>query len=382
MTKRTAIAFSDAVPFEIFRTGTHTPMQGAAITFADADLQAIADAYDPAISQAPIVVGHPAIDAPAYGWVTSLAVDSDRLAAVPEQVDPAFAELVRSGRFKTVSASFYRPGQANNPRPEGFYLRHVGFLGAQPPAVKGLRPASFVDDPECLTVEFADWPVSWATASGFRTIGRLFRALRDYMIDRDGLDTADKVLPDWDVGRVAEIPAELDPPPGTVPGSISYSTATETEDQSMPTPAELEAREAALRQRQSEIEAREARFADEQSALRKAEDADLLDGLVKAGRLPKDARPLAEALFAEMRAGGETIDFADGERTEKVSARDLFGRLLEALPLPVPTGELAFGEAGVDGQDPQAVAVAIKAAAEKHGGDVIKGLSAIRGSVK
>jgi hypothetical protein len=362
-------------------------MQGEAITFADADLQAIADAYDPAISQAPIVVGHPAIDAPAYGWIDSLAVDGDRLAAVPEQVDPAFADLVRAGRFKTVSASFYRPGQTNNPRPEGYYLRHVGFLGAQPPAVKGLKPASFADDPECLTVEFADWQGSWATASGFRAIGRLFRSLRDYLIASDGLDAADKVLPDWDVTRVAEIPAELDPPPGTSP--IAYSDPPENEDQSMPTPAELEAREAELQQRQSAIEAREARFAEDEATRRAeevtrrtSEDAVLLDSLVAAGRLPKDARPLAEALFAEMRAGDETIDFADGESTKKVSARNLLGRLLEALPLPVPTGELAFGEAGIDGQDPQAIGAAIKAAAEKNGGDVLKGLAAIRGSTR
>ncbi|OYW21050.1 MAG: hypothetical protein B7Z43_11640, partial [Sphingomonas sp. 12-62-6] len=43
------------------------------IRAAEADLAATAAAYDPAKFEAPIVVGHPALDAPAYGWVRGLA---------------------------------------------------------------------------------------------------------------------------------------------------------------------------------------------------------------------------------------------------------------------------------------------------------------------
>ncbi len=375
MTKRTALDFADAKPFEIFRTGTHTPMNGAAIPFAEADLQSIADAYDPALFQAPIVVGHPKLDAPAYGWVGALTVEGDRLAAVPEQVDPAFAELVRSGRFKTVSASFYRPGQTSNPKPEGYYLRHVGFLGAQPPAVKGLKPASFAaGDDEYLTIEFGD---GWAMASGIRVAGGLFRRLRDYLIGSAGLDVADRVLPDWDVQSLADLPAEIDPP--STDAVSPPSIYAEPKGETMPTAAELEAREEGLRKRQAELDARDAAFAETNLVRRKAEDVATLDGLVQAGRLPKVLRPIADALFAEIRTIETTVDFADGETTVQATPRDLLGRLLAALPVPVPTGELAYGEAAIDTGDPTAIAAAITDAAAKNGGDVLKGLSTIRG---
>ena len=79
-------------------------MSGAALDFSVDDLAASAAAYDPALSEAPIVVGHPVTDAPAYGWVKSLAFAGGGLEAEPDQVDPAFAEMVAAGRFKKISA--------------------------------------------------------------------------------------------------------------------------------------------------------------------------------------------------------------------------------------------------------------------------------------
>ena len=79
---------------EIFRGGTHTDMRGTTLAFGESEIAGIAAAYDPALSEAPIVIGHPRTDAPAYGWVKSLSARGDRLYAEPDQVDAAFAELV------------------------------------------------------------------------------------------------------------------------------------------------------------------------------------------------------------------------------------------------------------------------------------------------
>ena len=100
---------------EIFRGGTHTDMRGTTLAFGESEIVDIAAAYDPALSEAPIVIGHPRTDAPAYGWVKSLSARGDRLYAEPDQVDAAFAELVESGRYKKVSACFYRPTAPANP---------------------------------------------------------------------------------------------------------------------------------------------------------------------------------------------------------------------------------------------------------------------------
>jgi hypothetical protein len=146
-------------PIQIFRAGTHTDMSGRSLVFTGDDLTAMAEGYDPKRHEAPLVTGHPKHDDPAYGWVSSLQVVNGILEATPRQVDSRFAELVRAGRFKKISATFYSPGTPNNPVPGSYYLRHVGFLGAQPPAVKGLKSVEFADAEDgMVTVAFADYP--------------------------------------------------------------------------------------------------------------------------------------------------------------------------------------------------------------------------------
>ncbi len=122
-------------------------------TLSEADLAKIAAAYDPAAHEAPIVVGHPTTDAPAFGWVERVEARPDGLHAIPRQVNGEFAELVRKGSYKKVSAAFYPATAANNPKPGVPYLRHVGFLGAEPPAVKGLKGIQFAEAEDIFFAE-------------------------------------------------------------------------------------------------------------------------------------------------------------------------------------------------------------------------------------
>lgn len=140
---------------EIFKTGTHTPMAGGSLSFSPADLQRIAATYDPGAHDAPVVIGHPSSNGPAYGWVKGLRFDGTALKAELDKVDPAFAELVKEGRYRKVSASFYGPTSPHNPKPGAWYLRHVGFLGAMPPAIKGLKEVAFSEGMEGV-VEFGE----------------------------------------------------------------------------------------------------------------------------------------------------------------------------------------------------------------------------------
>lgn len=116
----------------IFRPGTHTAMSGQSRAYTAADLAACAAAYDPSIFEAPIVVGHPKTNTPAYGWVHSLALEGEVLMATLSQVDAAFADAVSAGRYKKISAAFYLPESPSNPAPGALYLRHVGFLAGRP----------------------------------------------------------------------------------------------------------------------------------------------------------------------------------------------------------------------------------------------------------
>ena len=144
---------------EIFKPGTFVSVEGAKITFSAADVAATAAAYDVAKHKAPLVVGHPKMDDPAYGHAATLSLSSSNvLLAEPINVDPAFADAVNNERWDSISASFWSPTNPRNPVPGVFYLRHIGFLGAVPPAVPGLKQPSFADadDADLITINFAD----------------------------------------------------------------------------------------------------------------------------------------------------------------------------------------------------------------------------------
>jgi hypothetical protein len=112
---------------ELFRAGDY----GDKGAYTESDIDQMVASYDPAKHEAPVVIGHPEHNAPAYGWVEALRRVGSVLMGKLKQVQPQFEELVRKGLFKKRSISFYVT-------PSGPALRHVGFLGAMPPEVKGL----------------------------------------------------------------------------------------------------------------------------------------------------------------------------------------------------------------------------------------------------
>ncbi len=135
--------------FEIFRTGLHTDSAGHEKDWTEADLNTIAARYNEQKEhEAPLVIGHPETNHPAYGWVESLKVEGGKLLAKAAQIVPEFAEAIKNGLFKKRSISLY----------QDLLLRHVGFLGAVPPAVKGLKDMTFSDMDKCTLIETATIP--------------------------------------------------------------------------------------------------------------------------------------------------------------------------------------------------------------------------------
>ncbi|CAM5528729.1 hypothetical protein [Rhodanobacter lindaniclasticus] len=139
--------------FQCFRAGMHTPTSGASVTFTGSDLAQMATSYDVTKRRAPLVLGHPENDAPQYGGVRALIAHDDALFAVAE-VSDSLLRLVRDGRYRYVSSSIMKPGHADNPVNSGYYLKHIGFLGAVAPAVTGMQPLAFAEALP-LTFEFS-----------------------------------------------------------------------------------------------------------------------------------------------------------------------------------------------------------------------------------
>jgi hypothetical protein len=129
---------------EVFKAGIQRDSNGNERLWTSEDLDTIIKKYTSQTEhEAPIVIGHPVNNSPAYGWVETLKRDGDVLLAKFKQTDPQFEELVNTGRYKKVSIALY----------PDMNLRHIGYLGAIPPAIKGLKDANFNDDTDITYIE-------------------------------------------------------------------------------------------------------------------------------------------------------------------------------------------------------------------------------------
>ncbi|EAA9128180.1 GPO family capsid scaffolding protein [Salmonella enterica] len=337
----------------IFRAGTHTDMHGRQINFSDADLNEIAQSYNPALHEAPVVVGHPKTDAPSYAWVSGIKKDRDGLKAEPRDIDPQFAELVRKRRYSKVSASFYCPDSPGNPTPGKYYLRHVGFLGAQPPAIKGLKQVSFAEDEEGV-VEFADWSL--------QTTASLFSRIRDFIISQFGIEKADSVVPDYMIDTLRDEAARTtttDPTPAfSDPVGIPAEDAIQpVAEKPAPTPPEEPAVDKELQaklQKENDDLKRQIEERNKAEALRVAterhsENVAFADSLVSDARLAPAGKGLVVAVLDALGGGDEPVSFSENGSDQPLV--DAFKtQMKKARPL------LDFGEvATTDNTDRSAI---------------------------
>lgn len=313
-------------PLAIFRPGRHRAMDGRSYEFSEADLAASAAAYDPKLHEAPLVVGHPRTDDPAWGWVAGLAYAGGALRATPGQVAPEFAEAVNAGRYKKISAAFYHPDSPNNPRPGVYYLRHVGFLGAQPPALKGLGDARFGDD-DTLVIAFSD--------------------------------SDPQEEPPMAKEKPQTPPASQSGEPEPGPGFSEQM-------------AELERKREELKTLEAQFAERERRLAEAERAHQRREIEAFVEELVQQGRVtPNHQAGLVAYLAAE--SAGEVLEFGEGEAKTKVAADAWLRDFLKSLPRQIEYGEHAPAGAAPPPVDDAAIARkarAYKARVEAEGGRI------------
>ena len=325
---------------EVFRPGTFKPMQGDPITYSAGDLRAIADAYDPDTAPAPVVVGHPDTDAPAYGWIKSFHYDAatERLMADLDQIEPQFADLVKGGRFRKVSMAFFSPGQPHNPVPGTWYPQHVGFLGAAAPAVPGLRNASFAGAADTVfTAAFGE--------RGFEETASILRTVRDFLIEKFGLEDADKALPSYRLDWLSEV--EVNPKPEPM-FSVPNPTPEKEPAVSQPDPA-FAAREADIAAREAEIAAARAEIAARETKLAHDDNVAFAESLITEGKLLPAVKDQTVAVLDALPKGA-TVAFAEGGA--KVDLATALRDILSAQPKVVHFGEMDLGK------DPDAASTA------------------------
>lgn len=327
---------------EIFRAGRHIDDAGITHNFSESDLAGMASGYNPALREAPLTVGHPKDNLPAYGWVKAVARNAAGVLTIAaHNVEPQFAEMVAAKRFPKRSASFYPPQSPNNPTPGQWYLRHVAFLGAQPPAIAGLKDIQFSEGDAAGAVNFSEPDLT-------------------------------KQEPD-DMSK--ELQAQLDESNAKLQSETAARKRAETEA-------------ATHKQTATDAQAKAASFAEKAKADRKAGFVSFAEGQVKAGRLtPKDKDMAVAALDAL--ADSAPVEFAEGDTTRKVSPSQWLQDLISGTKPAVEFGEFAgdhaatthagagAGAGGAKGKSDAEIDTAAKAYARQNKVSYAEALTAV-----
>ncbi|ATW62854.1 peptidase [Synechococcus phage S-CBWM1] len=140
----------------VFTAGPQTSSGGVSKEFTEDMLAEAASSYDPAVHDAPLVIGHSGDNdsVPSFGWAKKFEVQDGKMYAKVDLTEAA-EDLVEKKHYKKVSISFYPPESPVNPHPGKWSVRHIALLGASPPAVKGLEAFKF-GEVEGETISFSD----------------------------------------------------------------------------------------------------------------------------------------------------------------------------------------------------------------------------------
>jgi hypothetical protein len=290
---------------EIFRAGDYSKAGKGVIT--PEDLRRVARNYDPTYHEAPITIGHPEDNKPAYGWIDGLMVDGDTLLAREKQVDPKFDEARQAGKFKKRSAAFYTDDAGKITG-----LRHLAWLGACPPEVKGLQDVAFDDHgSKFIMVDFGeDGTVAEKTVA---------EQIKAFFVETFGGSSqpASKTFSEADVTRIAT------------------ETATAA---AVP----LQAKIAAL---ETEVKTSTAKFGEREAALATAEveqrAVDAINNLKSKGAwVPAFDKTGLPLVFRELAKATATVEFGEGDAKKKVTPLQGLVLFMEGLGRIVPPGRV------------------------------------------
>lgn len=288
---------------EIFRAGSY----GDKGSFSAEDLDRVIASYDPQQHEAPACIGHPKDNLPAYGWASQLTRQGDTLLARFKEVDPAFEDAVKAGRFKKRSAAFYLDDAG---RISG--LRHVAFLGAQPPEVKGLKNLNFDDNGRAFTsVEFGEGEEMPAEKS-------VKDQIKEFFAEMFGGEKQGATFSEADAKRIA---------------SEAVDVATK------PLQEKITALEGELQQKTAKFSERETAIAAGETKQRAVDAVNVLKA--KGLWVPAFDKMGGAVLFEELAKLNGTVEFGEADKEGKkpqVSPLQIMVAFMEGLPKIVPSG--------------------------------------------
>src|SRR5581483_727912 len=217
-----------------------------------------------------------------------------------------FEDLVREGRFKKRSISLYRT--ANGPA-----LRHVGFLGAMPPEVKGLADLKFASfgSEKFEAIEFKEDELD-----ANEVTKPIIQSLKEFFTELFKGKTVQMSEPDQAKAIEAAVTAAVNP------------LTTQIKDLEKKFAEEADARQKAVASAATQS----------QVALCEKQMQRLKDGKRWLPAYDKMGLP---QLFAELSKSPAKITFGEGDKKSEKQAVEAFADFLFGLGEIVPSGELS-----------------------------------------
>lgn len=268
----------------------------------------MAASYNPELHEAPLVIGHPESNMPAYGWVKGVSAQNGHLYIAPHEVAPGFAEIVVNKHYKKRSASFYAPDNPNNPTPGRWHLKHVGFLGATPPAIKGLKDIQFSE------------------TDGVICFSESIQQQKDTHMPDPIIPPASAPAAAPGADQQAQLQAQV---------AQLQQRINEQQQQIQTLTAERDAALAAQKTAEDRLAA--LNQADEQK--QQAELAQFAEGLVKEGKI-KPADKAITLVNLQIAAKAKPVEFSEGDIKRTVNPLEALKTQLDSLPSQAPQ----FGE--------------------------------------
>jgi len=244
------------------------------------------------------------LNAPAYGWVEKLRASGGTLYGKLKQVEPQFEQMVEAGLFKKRSIAL-------NKTADGWSLRHVGFLGAAPPVIKGLADAVFHDSGE-----------------------RFEFAVEDSQMAGEQEKTLLETLKAFFAGRES----------AAAPANAATTRTFSEEDVTKAVQAAMAPLTAQITELKTSVQAQEATFAEREQRLQLATlgqaAAAKITELKTAGKwVPAFDVMGVPKLFSELaKLNTVTIEFGEGDKKTQLSLLDTAANIFGALPKLVPAG--------------------------------------------
>ncbi|MCL2689060.1 MAG: hypothetical protein FWE57_04335 [Chitinispirillia bacterium] len=330
---------------ELMRTGTFVDRHRNTYTITKEHLNKLVQNFN---QQNPknrphLLVGHrDRPNVPSFGVVDALKVAGDKLLFRAGEVVAEFEALVKKGGFPGVSAGLTQTLDK---------LDHIAFLSAQKPAIDGLKPIAEFSAPEggeelveaesseFSEADLAEFGVSEDLAMRkSRIMGDILRSLKNFLIERYGVDVASGIISEWQL----EV---FDEEPPTQEDQAQFSSNSDNKQE--PAAASDTKLDEALSQNKALI----AQVAELAKTNRLAEFTALVETAVQEGKVLPDQKQAAidrmEALHdSSMKINpAKLAEFSAIGVSDHNATVEIYKKHFEALPRIAPEpGEIKYPE--------------------------------------